>query len=166
MTRKTSLWSELRQERERRERAARARQKAEQQLLRQFTQDRERAARQAAKADAAECKRQEQLAHQAGAATASAMKAQLDNRLADLTAVLTSVLQRPPKLTFARLKRVAEVPDFDPGELGRPLPPPDWTVFAPPAPGALSGLLGGKARYQQALALVFHGVRELTARQQ
>jgi restriction system protein len=48
------------------------------------------------------------------------------------------------------LKRTADYPAFDPGELGRQLGAPDWAAFALPVPGALSGLVGGKSRYQRA----------------
>ena len=36
---------------------------------------------------------------------------------------------------------------FQPGAVGTPLPAPDWDAFAPPAPGALSRVFGGAARY-------------------
>src|SRR5262245_11104418 len=144
MARKKSLWSELQGERERRARIAQAQARMQRQMQRQIAQDYERAERRAARADAAERKRQEQLAHEAGASAARAMKAQLDAQMAQLTTLLTSVLQRPPQLSFAMLKRPAAVPSFDPGDLGKPLPAPVWEAFAPPPPGALSGLVGGK----------------------
>ncbi len=78
------------------------------------------------------------------------MKAELDSRLADLKTLLTSALKTPPQLTFAMLKRPATVPPFDPGDLGQRLPVPAWEDFAPPPPGVLSGLVGGKARHARA----------------
>jgi len=150
MARRRSLWSDLQRERDRREREARTRERAQQQLVRQFTQERDRALRQAAREDAAERKRQELLAHEAGAAAARAMREQLDSRVAELKSVLTSGLSEPPTLNFAMLKRTADYPAFDPGGLGRQLAAPDWAAFAPPVPGALSGLVGGKSRYQRA----------------
>jgi len=110
MARKTSLWSELQRERERRERAARARDRAEQQMIRQLTRGQEQAERRAARADAADCMRQEQLAHDAGAAAAKVMKAQLDSRVDELRTLLTSVLPAPPRLPFAALKRTVQAP--------------------------------------------------------
>jgi restriction system protein len=160
MARKKSLWSELQRERERRERVARAQQRTQQQLIRQMAQDRERAQRRAGQADAAERKRQEQLAHEAGAAAAKAMREELDSRLAELRTLLTSALQAPPQFSFATLKRSASVPSFDPGDLGRLLPAPRWEEFAPPPPGGLSGLVGGKARH----ARVQEGAREIFQR--
>src|SRR5712691_10768570 len=117
MARKTSLWSELQRERDRRARIALAQQREERQLLRQLTQDRERAQRLAARADAAERKRQEQQAHEAGTGAARTMKAQLDRQVAELQTLLTSRLAGPPQLTFAMLKQSPEVPPFDPGDL-------------------------------------------------
>jgi restriction system protein len=150
MARKKSLWSELQRERERRARAARARERANQHLVSQMVEDAERAERRAARADAAERRRDEQLAHEAGAAAAKEMKAQLEGQVAELRSLLTSVLTSPPRLSFAGLKQSAVAASFDPGELGQPVAIPVWEDFAPPAPGALAGLIGGKARHARA----------------
>ena len=100
MARKKSLWSELQRERERRQRVARAQERTNEQTIRQIMRDHDRAERQAARADAAERKRQVQLAHEAGASAAKAMKARLDARLAELRTLLTSVLDTPPQLSL------------------------------------------------------------------
>jgi restriction system protein len=147
---KKSLWSELLRERERRQRIAQARERMNQQTVRQILADQDRAERQAARADAAERKRQEQLAHEAGAAAAKAMKAQFDARLAELKTLLTSALDAPPQLSFAMLKQTVAMPPFEPGDLGNPLPVPVWEDFAPPPPGILLGLMGGKVRHDRA----------------
>jgi restriction system protein len=151
MARKTSLWSELQRERERRERASQARERAEQQTIRQLIREQEQAERRAARADAAEKKRQEQQAREAGAAAAKAMKAQLDSQVTELRTLLVSVLDMPPQLPFTALKRTVQAPPFSPGDLGKPTPAPRWEDHAPPLPGALSGLLGGKARHARAV---------------
>ena len=150
MARKKSLWSELQHELERRQRAAQARERTNEQTIKQIMRDHDHAERQATRADAAERKRQEQLAHEARASAAKTMKAQLDTRLAELTTLLTSALDTPPQLSFAMLKQTAAVPPFAPGDLGKPLPVPVWEDFAPPPPGVLSGLVGGKARHARA----------------
>lgn len=150
MARKKSLWSELQRERERRQRIARAQERTQQQVARQVAEDLKRAERRAARADTAERKRQEQLVHEAGSSAAKAMKAQVDAEVAGLTTLLTSALQEPPRLSFAMLKRSADMPPFDPGELGRPLLAPEWEDFAPPPPRVLSGLVGGKGRQARA----------------
>ena len=150
MARKKSLWSELQHERERRQRIALAQERMNEQTVRQILRDQDRAERQAARADAAERKRQEQRAHEARTYAAKSMKAQLDARLAELRTLLTSALGTPPQLSFAVLKQTAAVPSFEPGDLGQPLREPMWEDFAPPPPGALSGLMGGKARHARA----------------
>jgi restriction system protein len=166
MARKTSLWSELQRERERREKVSQARERAEHQTIRQLIREQEQAERRAARADAAEKKRQEQAAHEAGTAAAKAMKAQLDSQVSELRTLLTSVLGTPPRLPFAALKRTAQAPPFSPGDLGNPSPVPRWEDFAPPPPGALSGLLGGKARHARAIEEAQAGYQEAVAQQQ
>ena len=151
MARKTSLWLELQRERERRDRAARARERSQEQMVRQLIRDQEQAERRAARADAAERRRQEQLVHEAGAAAAEQMMAQLDGRVTELRTLLTSALPTPPRLPFAALKRTVQVPPFSPGDLGDPAPEPCWEDFAPPPPRVLSGLVGGKARHARAV---------------
>ena len=150
MARKKSLWSELQRERERRQRAARAQERTNQQTVKQIMRDHDRARRLVGREEAAERKRQEQLAHEAGAAAAKAMKTQLDARVSGLRTLLTSVLGAPRQLSFDLLKRAAAVPSFEPGDLGMPVPAPVWEDFAPPPPGVLSGLIGGKARQVRA----------------
>src|ERR1022692_1073566 len=150
MARKKSLWSELQREREHRQRAAQARERAKEQTIKQIMRDHDRAERQATRADAAERRRHQQLAHETGVSAAATMKARLDVRLAELGTLLTSALGTPPQLSFAMLKQAAVVPPFEPGDLGKPLSVPLWEDFAPPPPGALSGLMGGKARHARA----------------
>ncbi len=150
MARKKSLWSELQRERERRQRAAQAQERMNEQTVKQLMRDHDRTERQAARAGAAERKRQEQLAHEAGASAAKAMKAQLDAWVAELQTLLTSVLGTPPQASFAMLKQTVAVAPFEPGDLGKPLPVPVWEDFAPPPPGVLSGLMGAKARHARA----------------
>jgi hypothetical protein len=81
--------------------------------------------------DAAERRRLEQLGHEAGLSAAMELKAQVDSQEADLNALLTSALQRPPRLSFDLLKQSVNVDPFEPGHIGRPLPPPEWEDFAP-----------------------------------
>jgi restriction system protein len=150
MARRKSLWSKLQQDQERRERAAQAQQRMNDQTVRQLLRDHEQALRQAAREDAAARKRQEQWAHEAGTSAAKAMKARLDVRVAELQTLLTSSLDMPPQVSFAMLKRTATPPPFDVGDLASPIPAPAWDDFAPPPPGVLSGLMGGKARYARA----------------
>ncbi|HEX3960396.1 MAG TPA: restriction endonuclease [Trebonia sp.] len=169
MAQKRSLWSELQRELERREKAALARQRAEQQTIRQLMQEQVQAERRAVKADAAEKKRQEALAHEAGAAAADAMRKQLEARVTELSTILTSVLQSSPQLPFGALKRRLQVPPFDPGNDGTPERAPLWEDFEPSPLGVMSGILGGKVRHARAVeaaqatyekAVADHGNRE------
>ena len=105
MARKKSLWSELQREREHRQRAAQARERANEQTIKQIMRDHDRAERQATRADAAERRRHQQLAHETGVSAAATMKARLDVRLAELGTLLTSALGTPPQLSFAMLRR-------------------------------------------------------------
>jgi restriction system protein len=150
MARNKSLWSELQRERDRRARIALAREREERQLVRQLTQDRERAQRLALRATAAERKHQEQQAHEAGTCAARTLKSQLDRQINELQTLFTTRLDKPALLTFAMLRQVQEMPPFDPGYLADESPVPQWEDYAPRAPGALSGLLGGKGRYARA----------------
>jgi len=99
MARKKSLRSELQRERECRQRVAQARERMNEETIKHNARPPTQNGRPPGR-DAAERKRQEQLAHEAG----------------------TSV----------------------------PLPVPVWEDFAPPPPGVLSGLVGGKARHARA----------------
>lgn len=65
--------------------------------------------------------------------------------------MLRAALSAPPQLTFASLRQSAEVPPFQPGALSRPSPAPQFEDFAPPPPGALSGIVGGQKRHARAL---------------
>jgi restriction system protein len=149
MAQKRSLWTELHRELERHRRAVADRDRFQQQRLNQVIEDHDRAQRLAKKAESADRKRREQAAHQSGLAAASAMKVRLDARLEELTAVLTSALPSPPKLTFAALKRAADIQRFDPGGLDQPTPAPVWEEFAP-ATGRVSALFGGSSRRARA----------------
>ena len=109
-----------------------------------MVQDAERVERRADRADAAERRRQEQLAHEAGAAAAIEMKVQLEAQVAELRTLLTSVLASPPQLLFAELKRSAVAALFEPGELGQPVPVPVGGLRAARAwcPGRAGGRQG------------------------
>ncbi|MHB1595953.1 MAG: restriction endonuclease [Streptosporangiaceae bacterium] len=66
-----------------------------------------------------------------------------------LETLLTSVLGAPPRLPFASLKRTVQAPPFSLPRTSAPAP--GWEDFAPPPPGFLSGLLGGRARHARSL---------------
>jgi restriction system protein len=77
--------------------------------------------------------------------------AAIEQQVKALDEILTSALKLPP-WTFERLVVSAKEPRFDPGPLGRALPAPAWTDFAPERPGGLRRLLGGAIRHKRRLA--------------
>ena len=52
-------------------------------------------------------------------------------RLAELDGLLKAGIRDRPVVTFASLRRTGTYPAFDAGQLGKPLPPPQWEHFAP-----------------------------------
>lgn len=75
----------------------------------------------------------------------------VDQQNAVLDALLIDSLSRSP-LTFEQLKTPLNLPGFDPGPLGTPYPPPEWSRYAPALPGGLSRLFGGAARHEREMA--------------
>jgi restriction system protein len=80
--------------------------------------------------------------------TAEAKTAAVEQQVNVLDEILTGVLSLPVP-TFDALKVTAEIPRFDPGQLGVAEPSPDRKDFAVPRPGALSRLFGGGARHER-----------------
>ena len=80
--------------------------------------------------------------------TAETKTVAVEQQVNVLNEILTGVLSLPV-LTFDALKVTAEIPRFDPGQLGVAEPSPDWKDFAVPEPGALSRLFGGGARHER-----------------
>jgi restriction system protein len=101
----------------------------------------EQAAKQAAR-EQAKAHEQSRIEHAAG------MTAAAEQRMAELTGVLTAALASPPRgVDFEAMKKRA--PSF-PLELGvdtQPVPAPEWQDFEPPPPGTFGRLFGGDARY-------------------
>lgn len=149
MGRRSPMWKQLQHEREKRRKAARQAQRRHQQLIRQAQQAREQAEKSKARADAAERKRQEELAHEAGAQEAAARTSEVEAQVSDLETLLVGSLRTQPHIEFATLRKAYEPEPFDPGPLGRPQPEPRWEDFEPPPPGPLGGLLGGRGRHER-----------------
>lgn len=160
MGRRSSVWTQLQRERERRRKAARQAQRKHQQLIRQAQQAREQAEKRRARADVAGRKRQEELAHDAGAQEAAARTSEVEARVRDLETLLVASLNTQPHIDFATLRAAYEPEPFDPGPLGRPAPEPSWEDFEPPPPGPLGGLLGGRGRYERERAAATHRFEE------
>jgi len=102
----------------------------------------------AARQTTTDAKERKRLYLEARKAEAASMTSDLQARVAELDSVLSAGVRQRPLMTFASLKRAPSYPPFDAGGLDRPLPAPRWEQFAPPPPGRLGKLLGGRARYE------------------
>jgi len=78
--------------------------------------------------------------------------AEVSQRIGQLETVLTAGLGHRARIDFASLKRKAALPAFNPGALAAVTPQPAWEQFAPPPPGTLSMLFGGRQRHEQRIA--------------
>jgi restriction system protein len=77
---------------------------------------------------------------------------QVQARARQLETLLTAGLHRSSRISVTSLKRQPSPPDFDPGALASASEQPAWEQYAPPQPGAMSRLFGGKTRYEQQVA--------------
>jgi len=66
-----------------------------------------------------------------------------------LTSILVRGLDRPSRLDLATLRRRDEPASLDLGSRERPERRPIWEDYAPPPPGALSTMFGGRARHER-----------------
>jgi restriction system protein len=110
------------------------------------------AAAQQAAGDAERQRERQRLYVEARTADAAAANADVRARLADLDALLLSTLDVDDHIDLDRFKKPIEVPPFDPGPLGRPLPEPSWQSFLPPEPRGVGKILGGERVHQQQTA--------------
>lgn len=78
--------------------------------------------------------------------------AEIENRAAQLQALLTSGLRRSARVDLASLNLQPSPPAFNPGSVATAPAQPTWEQFEPPRPGTVSRLLGGQSRYEQQLA--------------
>ncbi|MGH3976010.1 MAG: hypothetical protein ACRDS9_22180, partial [Pseudonocardiaceae bacterium] len=161
MARRSSLWTELRRERERRERELRQAHKVQQQLIRQAVKEHDQAVARSARAENAERRHQEQLAHEARSTEAAERTAEVEARAQELRELLRSSLDVWTPISFEALKRRVEVAAFDPGVLGQVVPPPAWEDFEPHALSKWSGLVGGKKRYERERAVAWQRFQQV-----
>jgi restriction system protein len=110
------------------------------------------AAAQQAAADAERKREHRRLYVEARNADAAAANSDVRARLADLDALLQSTLDVDDHIDLDRFKKPVVVPPFDPGPLGRPLPPPSWASYEPVAPSGIVKLLGERQHQQQVTA--------------
>ena len=148
MAKRRGWWAEIQRERARQQRLAAQAARAHRQEQIRIQREQERARRTAEREAAANERERKRLYAESRKAEASDLTADVHARLTELDSVLVDGLDRSTPLTFAAMKRVADVPPFDPGGLDHPYVPPRWEDFAPRPPGAV-GRLFGSGRYQR-----------------
>lgn len=109
----------------------------------------ERAVKAAQRAAAAGEREAKRLYAEARVAEVAADNADLQAQVAELQGLLAATLAVDDHIDLAKLKKKAQHPPFQPGQLGTPIPPPDWARYAPQPPSGLTKLLGGQAKFQQ-----------------
>jgi restriction system protein len=119
-------------------------------MRQQVQQEQRRQAADARAQKAAEKERTEQQIA-AGKAKAEELNAQAAATLDRLESILLAGLERPARIDPAELIRRDQLPPLNLGTRAHPAPPPEWSMFAPEQPGAVAGLLGGKAKYERRL---------------
>ena len=163
MVRRSSLWTELRREREQRQREARQARRDHEQLIRQAAKEHVQAVQRSAREETAERRRQEQLAHEARTAEAAARTAEVEARGDELRELLRSSLDVQAHIPFDALKRRVKAVCFDPSVLDQVVPLPVWEDSAPRPPSKWSGLVGGKKRYEQEHAAAWRQFQQALA---
>ena len=131
------------------ERERRAQQRAAEQAARLREQERkarerERVAREAAARD-----------KEAAVKTRAA-----ERRVAELEGLLQSSLSRDPRINLDSLRRRVTVPPLDLGQLGIPLPAPEWVDFEPEPPRGVRRMFGGQQRYEVAIDIAQEAFRQ------
>ena len=77
---------------------------------------------------------------------------ELAKRIETLDSLLVESLRLGRRVTFESLKRLLNIPTFDPRGLDKPVPPPDRATFLPQKPGFIARLFGAMKHYEKALA--------------
>jgi len=92
---------------------------------------------------------QQRLYVEAKTADTAAANAEIRARLSDLDSLLLSSLDVDDHIDLQLFKKPVEVPSFDPGPLGRPVPEPRWESYVPPRPRGVGKIIGGDRLRQQ-----------------
>jgi restriction system protein len=87
-----------------------------------------------------------------GKAKAERLNTDLVAQIARLASILSRGLEREAALDLNALARQNEFPPLDLGLCGVAPPRPSWSDYAPPEPGGIAALFGGKSRHQRSLA--------------
>jgi restriction system protein len=108
----------------------------------------DRARRAFERAVAVDQKERARLYTEARVAEVAALNESLAAGVSDLDGLLSSSLAVHGFLDFESLKETVPLPQFEPGALAVPVPPPDPSDFRPPEPGAAQKVVpGAKQRY-------------------
>jgi restriction system protein len=121
------------------------------------------------RSQAADERERKRLYAESRAADVAAMNDDLEADIAALQSLLGATLTVNDRITFASLKKPAEIPLWRRPELERPEPPPVPDAFKPAPPSGISKMFG-KAKYEQAFeegrARYEQAVHEHSAREQ
>jgi restriction system protein len=171
---KAGLWTEIQRERARQQRLQEQQFRAFQQAQERAQREQARAEKAAARKAAADLKEAKRLYLEERKAEAEEMSRALQDQVAELSGILAAGIRTAPLVTFRSLKRPETYPPFQPGRLGKPLPPPSWEQFAPEPPGKFRRRAGSAsyAREEQEARAAFddacrqHAAAELRRRGQ
>lgn len=122
------------------------------------------AAAQQAATDVEQKRERQRLYIEARTADAAAANAEVRARLSDLDALLLSTLDVDDHIDLQVFKKPLAVPAFDPGPLGRALPPPSWDSYVPPQPRGVGKILGGDRLHQQQVSRAREAYEQARAR--
>jgi restriction system protein len=164
--RRRGFWAELAYQEQQRRKAAlqeqQQRLRLEQQELRLEEQRRRMAEQQAARSE----REQRRLREQRLKAKAAELTASLEREDETLRTLLASSLQTRPHIDFAELKRVLELPAFDPSQFGDPTVAPVWEEYAPVPYSGLAKWLGSGRYDREVHAARARFFADLTAHEQ
>jgi restriction system protein len=119
------------------------------QWARQQSREYEREQRAVTAAEKTAERERKQAAIAAGKEHAHELNVDTATKVERLTSVLVRGLDRPSRLDLAtRLRRDQPAP-LDLGSRDRPVSCPVWEDYAPPPPGAISAVFGGRARHDR-----------------
>jgi restriction system protein len=119
------------------------------QWARHQAQDHEREQRAAAAAEKAAERERKQTATASGKECAQKLTIEAAAAVERLTSILVRGLDRPSRIDLTTLLRHDQIAPFDLGLRARPAPAPVWEEFAPPPPGVISAVFGGRARHDR-----------------
>jgi restriction system protein len=119
---------------------------------RQQVREQERQERAALTAEKTVERERKQAAIAEGRERAQQLTVAADQVVERLASILDHGLDRSSRLDLSTLLRRDQPPPLDLGAIELPAPPPAWEDYAPPEPGVLETMLGGRTRYERRVA--------------